>query len=49
MELSYSSVLHIRNHILSLRSKPISYGKRSVSKECSSFLFEEFSSVLGLN
>ena len=46
----YSRVSHIRNHLLSVRSEPVSYRMRLVSRECSSsFLFEELSSVLGLN
>ena len=34
----YSRVLHVRNHILSVRSKPVSYRMGLVSRECPSFL-----------
>ena len=42
----YSRVSHIKNHILSLRSNPVSYRMRLVSRECSSVLFAELPSVI---
>ena len=45
----YSRVSNIRNQFLRVRSKPVSYRMRLVSRECFSFLFEELSSVLELN
>ena len=36
---SYSRVSHIRNHVLSVRSKPVSY---RMSRECSSFLLDDY-------
>ena len=45
----YSRVSHIRNYFISVTSKSVSYVMTLVSRECFSFLFEELSSVLGLN
>ena len=41
VESEYSRGSCFRNHILSVRSKPVSYRMRLVSREYSSFLFEE--------
>ena len=45
----YSRVPCIKSHFLSLRSKPVCYRMRKVSRECSSFLFEVPFSILGFN
>ena len=46
---SYSGVSHIRNHFMSVRSEPVSYGMRVISREYSGFFFEELSIVSGLD